>query len=208
MKRKTILILISLLHICVFCIAILIFFQTRQTSHTDSSLVSEATVRITETEPDTFVELSSIESFSIESFSIESFPIEENSIESFSAESIPIEEDSIESFSTDPISTEPFIIEESAVETSSVEEISEPIPEENATPNSKPTYTFKYVPQNTLKLNIRNAPSMQGKIIGKVPPNKGGTILEFTNKDWALIEYNGTTGYSNLHCIILHTQKN
>lgn len=198
MKRKTILILISLLHICVFCIAILIFFQTRQTSHTDSSLVSEATVRITETEPDTFVELSSIESFSIESFSIESF----------SAESIPIEEDSIESFSTDPISTEPFIIEESAVETSSVEEISEPIPEENATPNSKPTYTFKYVPQNTLKLNIRNAPSMQGKIIGKVPPNKGGTILEFTNKDWALIEYNGTTGYSNLHCIILHTQKN
>lgn len=203
MKRKTILILISLLHICVFCIAILIFFQTRQTSHTDSNLVSEAAVRITETEPDTFVELSSIESFSIESF-----PIEENSIESFSAESIPIEEDSIESFSTDPISTEPFIIEESAVETSSVEEISEPIPEENATPNSKPTYTFKYVPQNTLKLNIRNAPSMQGKIIGKIPPNKGGTILEFTNKDWALIEYNGTTGYSNLHCIILHTQKN
>lgn len=203
MKRKTILILISLLHICVFCIAILIFFQTRQTSHTDSNLVSEAAVRITETEPDTFVELSSIESFSIESF-----PIEENSIESFSAESIPIEEDSIESFSTDPISTEPFIIEESAMETSSVEEISEPIPEENATPNSKPTYTFKYVPQNTLKLNIRNAPSMQGKIIGKIPPNKGGTILEFTNKDWALIEYNGTTGYSNLHCIILHTQKN
>lgn len=202
MKRKTILILISLLHICVFCIAILIFFQTRQTSHTDSNLVSEAVVRITETEPDTFVELSSIESFSIESF-----PIEENFIESFSAESIPIEEGSIESFSTDPISTEPFIIEESALEMSSVEEISEPIPEENATPNSKPTYTFKYVPQNTLKLNIRNAPSMQGKIIGKVPPNKGGTILEFTNKDWALIEYNGTTGYSNLHCIILHTQK-
>jgi len=203
MKRKTILILISLLHICVFCIAILIFFQTRQTSHTDSSLVSEATVRITETEPDTFVELSSIESFSIESF-----PIEENSIESFSTESIPIEECSIESFSAETISTEPFIIEESALETSSVEEISEPIPEENAIPNSKPTYTFKYVPQNTLKLNIRNAPSMQGKIIGKVPPNKGGTILEFTNKDWALIEYNGTTGYSNLHCIILHTQKN
>lgn len=183
MKRKTILILISLLHICVFCIAILIFFQTRQTSHTDSNLVSDAAVRITETEPDTLVELSSVESF-------------------------PIEEGSIESFSTEPISTEPFIIEESVLEMSSVEEISEPIPEENTTPNSKPTYTFKYVPQNTLKLNIRNAPSMQGKIIGKVPPNKGGTILEFTNKDWALIEYNGTTGYSNLHCIILHTQKN
>lgn len=203
MKKKTILILISLLHICVFCIAILIFFQTQQTSHTDSNLVSEAAVRITETEPDTFVELSSIESFSIESF-----PIEENSVESFSTESFPIEEGSVESFSTEPISTESFIIEESSLETSSVEESSEPIPEENATPNSKPTYTFKYIPQNTLKLNIRNAPSMQGKIIGKVPPNKGGTILEFTNKDWALIEYNGTTGYSNLHCIILHTQKN
>ncbi len=198
MKKKTILILISLLHICVFCIAILIFFQTQQTSHTDSNLVSEAAVRITETEPDTFVELSSIESFSIESF-----PIEENSVESFSTESFPIEEGSVESFST-----ESFIIEESSLETSSVEESSEPIPEENAIPNSKPTYTFKYIPQNTLKLNIRNAPSMQGKIIGKVPPNKGGTILEFTNKDWALIEYNGTTGYSNLHCIILHTQKN
>ncbi len=198
MKKKTILILISLLHICVFCIAILIFFQTQQTSHTDSNLVSEAAVRITETEPDTFVELSSIESFSIESF-----PIKENSVESFSTESFPIEEGSVESFST-----ESFIIEESSLETSSVEESSEPIPEENATPNSKPTYTFKYIPQNTLKLNIRNAPSMQGKIIGKVPPNKGGTILEFTNKDWALIEYNGTTGYSNLHCIILHTQKN
>lgn len=134
---------------------------------------------------------------------IESSLAEESSIESFSIESFPIEESSIESFSTETI-----IIEESTLEASSVEESSEPIPEESTTPNPNPSYTFKYVPHSTLKLNIRNAPSMQGKIIGKVPPNKSGTILEFTNKDWALIEYNGTTGYSNLHCIILRAQKN
>lgn len=190
MKKKTILILISLLHICVFCIAVLIFFQTRQTADADSSLVSDTAVRITETEPDTLVELSSVESLSTESS-----PIEESLIE----ESL-IEESLIEESLIEPLSTEPLIIEESTQETPSVTESSEPA--------SKPTYTFQYIPHNTLKLNIRNAPSMQGKIIGKVPPNKGGTILEFTNKDWVLIEYNGTTGYSNLHCIIPHTKKN
>jgi len=195
MKKKTILILISLLHVCVFCIAILIFFQTRQTTDADSNLVSDAAVRITETEPDTLVALSSVESFFTEESLIESFPIEENLIEEESL----IEQSSIEQSLIEPLSTEPLTIEESTPEAPSTE---------SSKPASKPTYTFRYVPHNTLKLNIRNAPSMQGKIIGKVPPNKGGTILEFTNKDWALIEYNGTIGYSNLHCILLHAQKN
>lgn len=205
MKKKTILILISLLHVCVFCIAILIFFQTRQTTDADSNLVSDAAVRITETEPDTLVALSSVESFFTEESLVESFPIEENlieeesSIEQSSIEQSLIEQSLIEESLIEPLSTEPLTIEESTPEAPSTE---------SSKPASKPTYTFRYVPHNTLKLNIRNAPSMQGKIIGKVPPNKGGTILEFTNKDWALIEYNGTTGYSNLHCILLHAQKN
>ena len=66
MKKKTILILISLLHICVFCVGILIFFQTKQTSRENSNLISDAAVRITETESDTLIELSSTESFSTE----------------------------------------------------------------------------------------------------------------------------------------------
>lgn len=200
MKKKTILILISLLHVCVFCIAILIFFQTRQTTDADSNLVSDAAVRITETEPDTLVALSSVESFFTEESLVESFPIEENLIEEESSiEQSSIEQSLIEESLIEPLSTEPLTIEESTPEAPSTE---------SSKPASKPTYTFRYVPHNTLKLNIRNAPSMQGKIIGKVPPNKGGTILEFTNKDWALIEYNGITGYSNLHCILLHAQKN
>jgi Bacterial SH3 domain. len=191
MKKKTILILISLLHICVFCVGILIFFQTKQTSRENSNLISDAAVRITETESDTLIELSSTESFSTEPPESEQMF---STIEEFLPESTFVEDIS-----------EPFM-EESFSEISSVEDISEPITENISVPKS--SYTFKYIPHNNLKLNIRNAPSMQGKIIGKVPPNKGGTILEFTNKDWALIEYNGTTGYSNLHCIILHPQKN
>lgn len=162
MKKKTILILLSLLHICVFCIGILIIFQYRESKHMDITLSSDATVRITDTEPETVIEVSSLE---------------------------------------EPFTEEPFV-EESFIEESSIEEssIKESLLEET------PSYTFQYV-RGKRNLNIRNAPSMQARIIGKIPPGQGGRVLEFADDDWALIEYQGTTGYSSRHWMELTPQE-
>lgn len=164
MKKKTILILLSLLHICVFCIGILIIFQHRETRHIDISLSSDATVRITDTEPETVIEVSEpAESLVVEPFT------ETSSVEEPLTEESPVEES---------------LVEESLIEESLIEE--------------SPSYTFQYV-RGKRNLNIRNAPSMQARIIGKIPPGQGGRVLEFADDDWALIEYHGTTGYSSLH---------
>ncbi len=162
MKKKTILILLSLLHICVFCIGILIIFQHRETKHMDISLSSDATVRITDTEPETVIEVSPL------------------------AESEPEETFVEQTFVEEPL------IEKPSIEESSIEESSAELSEETL------SYTFQYV-RGKRNLNIRNAPSMQARIIGKIPPGQGGRVLEFANDDWALIEYRGTTGYSSRH---------
>lgn len=167
MKKKTILILLSLLHICVFCIGILIIFQHRETKHMDISLSSDATVRITDTEPETVIEVS---------------PLAESEPEETFVEKPLIEKPSVE---------EP-LIEKPSIEESSIEESSAELSEETL------SYTFQYV-RGKRNLNIRNAPSMQARIIGKIPPGQGGRVLEFANDDWALIEYRGTTGYSSRH---------
>lgn len=58
-------------------------------------------------------------------------------------------------------------------------------------------YTFDYIGKH-LNLNIRYAPSMSAPIIGKVPLGGSGKVLELTNDEWALVEYNGQTGYCSM----------
>lgn len=184
MKKKTIRILLSLLHVCIFCIGILIIFQTWKTRYSSVTHSSDMTVRIADEEPETVIEVYAL---------AESEP-EESLTEESNTEAFPTEESSIE---------EPFI-EESFVEESFIEEsfVEESFIEES--PDEEPllSYTFQYV-RGRRNLNIRNGPSMQAKIIGKIPPGQGGRVLEFANDDWALIEYRGKTGYSSRHWMAL-----
>lgn len=80
----------------------------------------------------------------------------------------------------------------------------EPETEPAATPEPEisPLYFFDYV-GTRLNLNIRSAPSMSGAIIGKVPVGGGGNVIELTNDEWALIDYQGVTGYCSRNCIRL-----
>ena len=64
------------------------------------------------------------------------------------------------------------------------------------------SYTFQYT-GGKRNLNIRKGPSMNDTIIGKIPPNDGGNVLKLANDEWALIEYQGTTGYCNLAWMVL-----
>lgn len=169
MKKKKILILLSLLHICVFCIGILMIFQTWNTKYSSMELVSDTTVHITDTEPETLIEVTSIAESEHEKPLIESSSFEESPTEEFSTKEPLIEESSIK----ESLTEEPML-----------------------------SYTFQYV-RGKRNLNIRNSPSMQAKIIGKIPPGQGGHVLEFADDDWALIEYRGTTGYSSRHWIAL-----
>lgn len=57
-----------------------------------------------------------------------------------------------------------------------------------------PSYSFRYL-GTYLNLNIRSAPSLDGEIIGKVPPGRSGSVIELTNDGWALIDYQGIIGY-------------
>ncbi len=50
------------------------------------------------------------------------------------------------------------------------------------------------VTTNGGRLNIRNAPSLSGEVIGQIP---NGTVITITGQtdDWYVINYNGTEGY-------------
>jgi uncharacterized protein YgiM (DUF1202 family) len=56
------------------------------------------------------------------------------------------------------------------------------------------TYTFTSTNRN-MKLNIRETPSANAKIIGKIPPRATGTVISIVDDDWVYIEYKGVKGY-------------
>ena len=164
MKKKTALILLSILHICVFCIGILIIFRSIGTEHTDTALSPYADIQLVDNDSDieTLIELSSESETQTES---------------------------------EP-ETQTETQAESQVETLSETQIQTQI--ETQTDIKQPSYTFQFTGKRK-NLNIRKGPSVNYEIIGKIPPLKSGRVLELTNKNWALIEYNGITGYSSLH---------
>lgn len=55
-------------------------------------------------------------------------------------------------------------------------------------------YSFRYIGTKQ-NLNIRNTPSIDATIIGKIPVGGCGSVLELTNESWILASYNGIVGY-------------
>ncbi len=82
---------------------------------------------------------------------------------------------------------------ESETQTQSQTEIT-PETEPAETPQSDIQYSFHFT-GTSKNLNIRNAPSINAKIIGKVPVGGSGNVLELTNENWILAEYNGIVGF-------------
>lgn len=91
-------------------------------------------------------------------------------------------------------------VEEISTETEVIEESSEEEEEETTTAiqESLPETAFPITFTNRTKSNvhIRNTGSMDGKIIGKIPPGKKGLITDFLNSEWAMVSYNEIQGYS------------
>ena len=73
---------------------------------------------------------------------------------------------------------------------------------ETETDLAKVLYNFDYNGKK-LNLNIRNAPSLEASIIGKVPPHGSGKVLELTNEEWVLVDYKGLNGYCSKEHIVL-----
>lgn len=169
MKKKTTLILLSILHICVFCIGILIIFRSIDTKHTDTALSPDTDIQLVDHEPDTLIELPAASETQTQS-------------------ELEIATDAETDTETD-IDTN--------IETNIETDIETNI-ETNIKTAEPPSYTFQFIGRRK-NLNIRKGPSTNYKIIGKIPPLKSGRVLELTNEDWAFIEYNGITGYSSLH---------
>lgn len=164
MKKKTTLILLSTLHICVFCIGILVIFRSTGTEHTDTAVLTDTDIQLAGNEPDT--------------------------------ETLP--ETLIALPAASETQTEPELELEIEIEPELETELETETAAPSGPESEQPSYTFQFTGRRK-NLNIRTGPSTSHKIIGKIPPLKSGRVLELANGDWALIEYNGITGYSSLH---------
>lgn len=162
MDKKSKMILISILHICILGVCILTVYSNRNSQIAVAHVSSE-----TEISP-------------------ESAPAEtENETD---PETMPETEMEMET------ETETITITEAETETET-EANTETAPE-------AVLYSFHYI-GTELNLNIREKPSLSAAIIGKVPPRGGGEVIELTNSEWALIKYNGITGYCSRDIITL-----
>lgn len=150
MDKKSTLILISILHICILGICILTIYSRKNSDITVAHVSSDTRV------------------------STPAAPEEE-----FTA--------AAETETTPESETATVPEPETAVQT-------EPETTESADTVS---YTFDYIGKH-LNLNIRSTPSMKASIIGKVPIGGSGRVLELTNDEWALVDYNGKTGYCSM----------
>lgn len=163
MSKKSTLILLSILHICILGICILtIYANKNRTSEAMIARISSDTkIADSQTEP-----------------AVETNPVTETE------PSAEVEPETKPDAEPEP---EPEVIPEPEPETS---------PETDPEPELSPVYSFHYIGQRA-NLNIRSAPSLDDTIIGKVPCGGDGSVLELTNDEWALIEYQGIIGYCN-----------
>lgn len=151
MSKKSTLILLSILHLCILGICILTIYNNKHSGVTVAHVSSDTKAVITQDLPDTIAEPETV----------------------------------IETAQTAEIETEiqTEIQAEIQTETESESEL-----------ESAPLYSFRFI--GTQKnLNIRNAPSTDAKIIGKVPVGGCGSVLELTNESWILAQYNDIVGY-------------
>lgn len=70
------------------------------------------------------------------------------------------------------------------------------VPVSEVTDQTKPQLPATFVSKIKVNVNIRNSPTMKGKIIGKIPPGGQGSIQEFINTEWLKLSFNGLEGYS------------
>ena len=174
MSKKSNLILLSILHICILGICVLtIYANKNRTSEAMIARVSSDTKVVdSQTEP-----------------AVETNPVVE-----------PEPSTEVEPETEPAAEPEP--------DTESIPEPEPEItPEPDAEPEPSPVYSFHYIGQRA-NLNIRSAPSLDDTIIGKVPCGGDGSVLELTNDEWALIEYQGIIGYCNRNFLELQEIEN
>ena len=162
MSKKSTLILLSVIHICILGICILTIYNNKHSKVTVAHVSSDTKVVITQDHPDTMAELETV---------IETAKATEIETETEVETKIEIETE------TEPESTEPESETQILTQT-----------------ETDTLYSFRFI--GTKKnLNIRNAPCIDAKIIGKIPVGGCGNVLELTNENWMLAEYNGIVGY-------------
>jgi hypothetical protein len=61
---------------------------------------------------------------------------------------------------------------------------------------------FTVVTEN-YKLNIRQEPTVNSAIVGKMPKGTTGKVIEIVNDDWALIEYDDMQGYCSMEYLAI-----
>lgn len=161
MSKKSTLILLSILHICILGICILTIYanKNRASEAMIAHVSSDTRTMDSQTEP--------------------------------AAETNPGTE--TESGTEPEPETEPDAEAEPDIEATPEPE-PETTPEINEEAEPTPIYSFHYIGTRS-KLNIRSAPSTNDTIIGKVHCGGDGNVLELTNDEWALIEYQGIIGY-------------
>lgn len=74
-------------------------------------------------------------------------------------------------------------------------------PSETEAESDTPSVSF--LSDSSLNINIRSGPDITAEIVGKIKPGTRGTVIELTDGEWALVSYDGITGYCARRCLIL-----
>lgn len=104
------------------------------------------------------------------------------------------EEATIEAIEASTEVAEPEPVEEPVIEV--VEE-----PETEEAPTIEVVYfhglevPFDFEFNGQTRLNIRDDPSMEGNVIGKIPRHKIGTVTAVYDDEWVAVSFEGTEGY-------------
>lgn len=185
MNKKSSLILLSILHICVLGICVLTIYANRDRASevmvahvsSDTEFIAPQTEASAETDPGAGEDAE---------------PGTETDPDKGTDAGTASEADSVTGTETDPgAGSDPE---------------TEPAPDADAGEDGEensPLYSFHYTGKKA-NLNIRSAPSLEEMIIGKIPVGGNGSILELTNDKWALVEYQGIVGYCSRDYLELH----
>lgn len=189
MKNKTIRMLLSILHICIACIGVLLLSRRVGTDVQDtSSIQADADITIMTGPAETAEIPETALGIGIE-------------METEEAAAETAQETEAEQ-TTETMSSATAEDMTEAMAEATAEAMAEAMAEAGTGTASAAVATFRYTGRER-NLNIRKGPSTNEPVIGKIPRGKGGTVLEMTGNGWALIEYNGITGYCSLKCMIL-----
>ncbi|MDE6517619.1 MAG: SH3 domain-containing protein [Acetatifactor sp.] len=173
MNKKSTLILLSILHICILGICVLTIYSNKN---------SASDVMVAHVSSDTKVIDSQAEPEA-------EATAEPETVTEPEPEPITEPEPEAEALAEPEAETESIAEPETEAITEPESEVS-------------PLYSFHYVGTHS-NLNIRSTPSTSGTIIGKVPVGGDGSVIELTNDAWALIDYQGIIGYCSRNCIKL-----